>query len=64
MKTSLLLKLFSLLFIPLLIIGEIPSYKVKSAAVTFKIKNAGITVDGSFSGLEAQINLPLVCGIL
>lgn len=30
-------------------------WKVKSAAITFKIKNAGMTTDGSFSGLEAEI---------
>jgi polyisoprenoid-binding protein YceI len=31
------------------------SWKVKSAAITFKIKNAGLTVDGAFTGLEADI---------
>ena len=32
-----------------------PGKEVKSHKVTFKIKNAGITVDGSFSDLQADI---------
>jgi len=32
-----------------------PGREVKSHKVTFKIKNAGITVDGSFSDLQADI---------
>ena len=31
-------------------------WKVSKSAVTFKIKNAGLTVDGSFGGLIAVIN--------
>lgn len=31
------------------------SWKVTSSRVSFKIKNAGLTVDGSFQGLEATI---------
>jgi polyisoprenoid-binding protein YceI len=31
------------------------NWKVKSSAITFRIKNAGISVDGSFGGLEAEI---------
>lgn len=31
-------------------------WKVKSSTITFKIKNAGLTVDGFFKGLEAEIN--------
>ena len=30
-------------------------WKVKSSSVTFRIKNAGIAVDGSFTGLESDI---------
>ncbi|MDF2436144.1 MAG: hypothetical protein K0Q95_520 [Bacteroidota bacterium] len=30
-------------------------WKVKSSSVTFKIKNAGLTVDGSFNGLVSEI---------
>ena len=33
-----------------------PGQEVKSHKVTFKIKNAGITVDGSFSDLQADID--------
>ena len=33
-----------------------PVQEVKSSKITFKIKNAGITVDGSFSDLQADIN--------
>jgi len=32
-----------------------PSQEIKSHKVTFKIKNAGLTVDGSFSDFEADI---------
>ncbi|HEX6892324.1 MAG TPA: YceI family protein, partial [Chryseolinea sp.] len=32
-----------------------PGLEVKSHKITFKIKNAGITVDGSFSDLQADI---------
>jgi polyisoprenoid-binding protein YceI len=31
------------------------NWKIKSSTIAFKIKNAGISVDGSFSGLEAEI---------
>lgn len=31
------------------------TWKVKNSVIAFKIKNAGITVDGCFSGLEAEI---------
>lgn len=37
-------------------IAQNQSWKVVNASVTFKIKNAGIMVDGSFSGLDATIN--------
>jgi len=33
----------------------IPEVKVASSKITFKIKNAGITVDGSFTDLDAEI---------
>lgn len=32
-----------------------PNREIKSSKITFKIKNAGITVDGSFSDLKADI---------
>lgn len=32
-----------------------PGFEVKSHKIAFKIKNAGITVDGSFSDLQADI---------
>ncbi|MFL5763277.1 MAG: YceI family protein [Bacteroidia bacterium] len=47
-------KLF-IFIIPVLFLADNGSWKVKSSAVTFKIKNAGLTVDGSFTGLEADI---------
>lgn len=31
------------------------AWKVKTSSISFKIKNAGLTVDGTFSGLEANI---------
>ncbi|HEX8514679.1 MAG TPA: YceI family protein [Bacteroidia bacterium] len=31
------------------------TWKVKSSSISFRIKNAGMSVDGSFSGLEADI---------
>lgn len=43
-----------ILFLPLLFLAD-TSWKVKTAAVTFKIKNAGLTVDGSFGGFESDI---------
>jgi polyisoprenoid-binding protein YceI len=30
-------------------------WKVNSSSITFRIKNAGLNVDGSFSGLESEI---------
>ena len=47
-------KLF-IAFLPILFIVDSPSWKIKSSAITFTIKNAGITVDGSFSNLVADI---------
>ena len=41
--------------LPFFFAADNSSWKVKSSAVTFKIKNAGLTVDGSFTGLEADI---------
>lgn len=35
--------------------GQNQAWSVSSSSVTFKIKNAGLTVSGSFSGLEAKI---------
>ena len=37
-------------------------WKVTNSKVTFKIKNAGLTVDGSFKGLEADIRFDPVKG--
>jgi polyisoprenoid-binding protein YceI len=37
------------------LLTEANSWKVKSSAITFKIKNAGLNVDGAFTGLEADI---------
>ncbi|TAF75025.1 MAG: polyisoprenoid-binding protein [Bacteroidetes bacterium] len=33
-----------------------PELKIKSASIKFSIKNAGLKVDGKFTGFEAQIN--------
>ena len=41
--------------LPFFFVMDAPVLKVKSSAITFKIKNAGLTVDGSFTGLEAEI---------
>ncbi|MGZ4048063.1 MAG: YceI family protein [Bacteroidia bacterium] len=46
---------FCIALLPLFIVADSPVWKVKSSAITFKIKNAGITVDGSFSNLQAEI---------
>ncbi|MDQ3046753.1 MAG: YceI family protein [Bacteroidota bacterium] len=43
-----------LFLIPFSFTGD-NSLKVKSSSVTFKIKNAGITVDGFFTGMETDI---------
>ena len=49
-----ILKLFMAL-LPFFFIADNTAWKVKTSAITFKIKNAGISVDGSFTGLEADI---------
>ena len=46
---------FFIALLPLFFVGDNQNWKVKSSAITFKIKNAGLTVDGSFSNLEAEI---------
>src|SRR5438105_12920792 len=43
------------LLLPLLFSIDNNTWKVKSSSIIFQIKNAGITVNGSFSGLEAGI---------
>ncbi len=43
-------------FISLWSSSQNAEWKVSSSAITFKIKNAGLTVNGSFSGLVASIN--------
>lgn len=54
MKKIACLLLFSI--ISLWSLAQSSAWKVASSSVTFKIKNAGITVNGSFSGLTATIN--------
>ena len=52
-------KLITTLMLSILCVASMAqsqSWKVVTSAITFKIKNAGITVDGSFSGLDATIN--------
>jgi polyisoprenoid-binding protein YceI len=49
MKTKLLLAIF-----PYLILST-TQWNVVSSSITFKIKNAGLTIDGSFRGLNADI---------
>ena len=46
---------FTLALLPFFFVMDNTSWKVKTSAITFKIKNAGLTVDGSFTGLEADI---------
>ncbi len=46
---------YALALLPFFFAMDNTAWKVKSSAITFKIKNAGITVDGSFTGLEADI---------
>lgn len=41
--------------ISLTLTAQNQSWKVTNSRVSFKIKNAGLTVDGSFKGLEADI---------
>lgn len=50
----LFIKYFAAL-LPFFFVMDAPTLKVKSASVTFKIKNAGLMVDGSYTGLEADI---------
>ena len=49
-----IIKLFIALF-PLLFIADTTAWKIKTSSITFKIKNAGLSVDGSFTGLVADI---------
>ncbi len=53
MKLFILKYLF--LIFPMFLLTETPTWKVKSSAITFKIKNAGLNVDGAFTLLEADI---------
>ena len=46
---------YSLIFFPLIFIVSTNIWKVKTSSITFKIKNAGLTVDGSFNNLVADI---------
>lgn len=41
--------------LPFFFVMDAKILKVKSSAITFKIKNAGLNVDGNFTGLEAEI---------
>jgi polyisoprenoid-binding protein YceI len=45
----------TLVLLPFLFIADSTTWKVKTSAITFKIKNAGLIVNGSFTGLEADI---------
>jgi polyisoprenoid-binding protein YceI len=45
-----------LIFICITATAGDPFQEVKSHKITFRIKNAGITVDGSFSDLQADLN--------
>lgn len=47
--------LFFAFIISSLVANSQSVYKANTASVSFKIKNAGLTVDGSFSGLTATI---------
>jgi polyisoprenoid-binding protein YceI len=38
------------------ILAQSPAWKVTKSKISFKIKNAGLTVDGTFKGLEAGIH--------
>ena len=38
------------------VVAQSQAWKVTNSKITFKIKNAGLTVDGSFKGLEANIH--------
>lgn len=51
---KIVLSKLAILMIPLLFLAD-NGWKVKTASVSFKIKNAGLTVDGSFSGFESDI---------
>ncbi|CAN5355923.1 YceI family protein [soil metagenome] len=46
---------YAFALLPFFFVMDNPSWKVKTSSITFKIKNAGLTVDGSFTGLEADI---------
>ena len=46
---------FTLAFLPFFFVLDNTAWKVKTSSISFKIKNAGLTVDGTFSGLEATI---------
>lgn len=50
----LFIKYFAAL-LPFFFVMDTPTLKVKSSTITFKIKNAGLMVDGSFTGLEADL---------
>jgi polyisoprenoid-binding protein YceI len=48
--------IIAICFFTLSTIAQNTEWTVTSSAITFKIKNAGFTVDGDFKGLEAKIN--------
>lgn len=45
----------TLALLPFFFVMDNTVWKVKTSSISFKIKNAGLTVDGTFSGLEASI---------
>ncbi|MBL0329600.1 MAG: YceI family protein [Bacteroidetes bacterium] len=53
MKLLFVKYVFALL--PFFFVMDNTAWKVKSSSITFKIKNAGVSVDGSFTGLVADI---------
>ncbi len=55
MKNKISLLLIGLILLVKINIAQAP-LKVLSSSITFKIKNAGLTVNGSFSGFSGEIN--------
>ncbi|HEY0030464.1 MAG TPA: YceI family protein [Bacteroidia bacterium] len=46
---------FIIALLPFFFVSDNTGWKVKTSSITFKIKNAGLTVEGTFTGLEADI---------
>jgi len=56
LSSSMTRKLFSIAILFFLATGAFAQSKVTRSAVTFKIKNLGFNVEGSFGGFNADIN--------